>query len=333
MAARPMSNNGSGHTSSRSPPASVLSTVQGLRDWSASDPMPKRYRLVSMKKKLEKDQATIGKLTVAYEKITNDLTKVKQAAENRTQRHIVSSPGQEQKQKHKEEMKIQMALSEKQILIHQEIAAKEQKEKELLLEKHEYLQKLALDETTITSWKKTPETAEIGLSAQIKKLQNNEADMTKLIDSLRYQLELNNRTWEKKFAILKQSLHAIKDEMFLRQSLQRQPAHISRISINYAVDGPLGAVPGRRVSDVIRNHALIPNMPLPQIGEQPVSQVERTETQGDDSLAESNLADTGSDKFTGDDSQVLSDGEDLIGRISFLPSPPSSARSSRQSSQ
>nr|XP_033788777.1 uncharacterized protein C10orf67 homolog, mitochondrial [Geotrypetes seraphini] len=57
--------------------------------------------MVNVKKKLDKDQTTIVMLTAAYEKLTNDFTKEREAAINMNI-------------KHKKEMEIQMALSEKQ---------------------------------------------------------------------------------------------------------------------------------------------------------------------------------------------------------------------------
>ncbi|XP_048378186.1 uncharacterized protein C10orf67 homolog, mitochondrial isoform X3 [Stegostoma tigrinum] len=57
---------------------------------------------------------------------------------------------------------------------------------------------------------------------EFQKLKKIDEEQRKLIESLKNQLERTNRIWEKKFAILKQSYHAIKDEMYLRCSLQRQ---------------------------------------------------------------------------------------------------------------
>ncbi|XP_078056409.1 uncharacterized protein C10orf67, mitochondrial-like [Mustelus asterias] len=56
----------------------------------------------------------------------------------------------------------------------------------------------------------------------LEKLKKKEAIQDQLLESLHKQLDRTNRMWEKKFAIMKQSYHAIKDEMYLRCSLQRQ---------------------------------------------------------------------------------------------------------------
>ncbi|XP_029442902.1 uncharacterized protein C10orf67, mitochondrial-like [Rhinatrema bivittatum] len=168
-----------------------------------------------VKYQAEKDRVTIEKLTADQEKLLNDLA---------VERELVKSMLQTQK-----EVENRLQSAEKETLFQKECAAKSKKDKEILLEKQEHLQKLAAEDEDLLKSEKPLENAEI------RKHQKSEEEAKILINSLRYQLELNNRTWEKKFAILKQSLHAIKDEMFVRQTLQRQAANLNRVSISYAV--------------------------------------------------------------------------------------------------
>uniref|UniRef100_A0A8B9RM45 Si:dkey-188g12.1 n=1 Tax=Astyanax mexicanus TaxID=7994 RepID=A0A8B9RM45_ASTMX len=73
------------------------------------------------------------------------------------------------------------------------------------------------------------------LAEELEKLRNEEKSQKQHIDRLQKQIAMISRAWEKKFEILQQSFHAIKDEMFLRQSLQRQAAVLHQASVRYTV--------------------------------------------------------------------------------------------------
>lgn len=72
----------------------------------------------------------------------------------------------------------------------------------------------------------------------LKKLQKLEKKQKTEIERLKKELERVNRTWEIKVNVLKQTLHALKDESFLRTSLQRQAARLQQAAVMYASDGP-----------------------------------------------------------------------------------------------
>ncbi|XP_068727837.1 uncharacterized protein C10orf67, mitochondrial-like isoform X3 [Montipora capricornis] len=72
----------------------------------------------------------------------------------------------------------------------------------------------------------------------LKKLQKLEKKQKAEIERLKKELERVNRTWEIKVNVLKQTLHALKDESFLRTSLQRQAARLQQAAVMYASDGP-----------------------------------------------------------------------------------------------
>ncbi|XP_068790667.1 uncharacterized protein C10orf67 homolog, mitochondrial isoform X2 [Struthio camelus] len=60
------------------------------------------------------------------------------------------------------------------------------------------------------------------LTAENDKLKQYKGQQRQTTESLRETAEQSNIIWKKKFQILQKSLHAIKDEMFLRQTLQRR---------------------------------------------------------------------------------------------------------------
>ncbi|KAL3831869.1 hypothetical protein ACJMK2_023566 [Sinanodonta woodiana] len=89
------------------------------------------------------------------------------------------------------------------------------------------------------------------------KFRKVEERMKDEIQRLKREVERVNKTWEKKFAILQQSLHALKDESYLRQTLQRQSAALHHAAVSYSVDTPAGIIPSSKSSPLKR--------PLPEI--------------------------------------------------------------------
>ncbi|CAK8690565.1 unnamed protein product [Clavelina lepadiformis] len=59
------------------------------------------------------------------------------------------------------------------------------------------------------------------------------------IRTLRQRLAKSQKQWEKKFAILRASLHALKDESYIRLQLQKQAATLKYASISYGPEGPI----------------------------------------------------------------------------------------------
>lgn len=72
----------------------------------------------------------------------------------------------------------------------------------------------------------------------ILKLRTSEQYLKSDIARLNREIARTNETWEKKFDILKHSLHAIKDEMYLRQNLQKSSVNLAYASIAYTMDQP-----------------------------------------------------------------------------------------------
>lgn len=82
----------------------------------------------------------------------------------------------------------------------------------------------------------------------LRKLQKLEKKQQAEILRLQRELERVNKTWEMKVTILQQTLHALKDESFLRTSLQRQRqvARLQQAAVVYASDGPAVIVSERK---------------------------------------------------------------------------------------
>ncbi|XP_031409718.1 uncharacterized protein C10orf67 homolog, mitochondrial [Meleagris gallopavo] len=78
----------------------------------------------------------------------------------------------------------------------------------------------SLDKNLITHVAPEQQSAERSLTAENRKLKKGEGQERQTI--ARKKTEQSNAIWKKKFQIVQNSLHAIKDEMFLRQTLQRQ---------------------------------------------------------------------------------------------------------------
>ncbi|XP_056600529.1 uncharacterized protein C10orf67 homolog, mitochondrial [Triplophysa dalaica] len=98
----------------------------------------------------------------------------------------------------------------------------------------------------------------------LKELRKTEEGQKREIERLNKQLCTSNQVWEKKFEILRQSFHAIKDEMFLRQSLQRQEAILHNPSVSFAMDVP--CAPLQKSDSNLKRLGSTSVAPLPRIG-------------------------------------------------------------------
>ncbi|XP_073532608.1 uncharacterized protein C10orf67 homolog, mitochondrial isoform X2 [Phyllobates terribilis] len=263
----------------------------------------------AMRVRMEEDQRTIEKLSSDQEQLKVELENEKSAA---------TTLIQQQKEDMENTLKAKLAEKDE-----EQAQLQKKKEEKALLEIQRQKQELLLEEERLNKMKEKLETPKVDvnsvntdrerLQAQIAKLLSVHEDDAKTIERLQKELERLNKTWEKKFDILKQSFHAIKDEMFLRQSLHRQAMNLHRVSVSYMTDGALGAA----ATDLpVRNNSFLPSMPLPQIGEKPPAVVTRAEYP-------SNLMDASEqDVFTENELQVVSDTEEDLEGVPPLPPPP-----------
>ncbi|XP_016422558.1 uncharacterized protein C10orf67 homolog, mitochondrial [Sinocyclocheilus rhinocerous] len=107
---------------------------------------------------------------------------------------------------------------------------------------------------------------DIELVQKIKEHRQTEAMQKKEIERLSKQLCMSNQVWEKKFEILRQSFHAIKDEMFLRQTLQRQEAILHNASVSFAMDAPCSPRQKSPADSTFKRLGYSNMAPLPRIG-------------------------------------------------------------------
>ncbi|XP_036412751.1 uncharacterized protein C10orf67 homolog, mitochondrial [Colossoma macropomum] len=104
------------------------------------------------------------------------------------------------------------------------------------------------------------------LTEELEKLRQAERSQKQHIDRLEKKIAMTNEAWEKKFEILRQSFHAIKDEMFLRQSLQRQAASLHQASVNYAMKAPVSHQGQNPEEASFSRTCFSTKTPLPSIG-------------------------------------------------------------------
>uniref|UniRef100_A0A8C5MYU8 DUF4709 domain-containing protein n=1 Tax=Leptobrachium leishanense TaxID=445787 RepID=A0A8C5MYU8_9ANUR len=281
----------------------------------------------SMKQKLEKDQKTIEKLSSVQDHLRAELEEKsaviarlhqqKEEMENLLKTKLIEKEREQMRLKKEQESR----LREQEEKVLEDI----QKQKQLLMVETEQLKKMPQEAITPKVLKADVENASADnerLLAQIKKLMFIKEDNEKNIERLRKEIERVNKTWEKKFEILKHSFHAIKDEMFLRQSLHRQTMNLHRVSLSYLEDGRLAAAPTRLPT---KYNIGFTTLPLPQIGAKPLSPTQMTHfTESYTGLAEE-------DMFTNDELQVVSDATegDVEGFPAFLPPLPASVTNNR----
>ncbi|XP_062515104.1 myosin-4-like [Corticium candelabrum] len=81
-----------------------------------------------------------------------------------------------------------------------------------------------------------------GAVAALKQLQKIEKEQKAEIARLKCELDRQEKTWQIKFAVLQRTLHAVKDESYIRASLHRQSTRLHHATVAYARDIPQGVV-------------------------------------------------------------------------------------------
>eukprot|EP00118_Oscarella_pearsei_P010719 m.67499 g.67499 ORF g.67499 m.67499 type:complete len:168 (+) comp35451_c0_seq12:1070-1573(+) len=80
-----------------------------------------------------------------------------------------------------------------------------------------------------------------GAVFELKRLQKSDKEQKERIIRLQAELERVNKMWQVKFAVLQRTLHAVKNESYLRANLQRQSARLHHATVTYAHDAPYPA--------------------------------------------------------------------------------------------
>ncbi|XP_053876667.1 uncharacterized protein C10orf67 homolog, mitochondrial isoform X6 [Malaclemys terrapin pileata] len=225
-----------------------------------------------MQLKMEKDEKTVQKLIEAQEKIKMELEK---------ERSLNQSVLKEQKDI---ETKVEKKLSD----LKEKIPALKEKDTKKKKETVKSGSEITVPHESRESQKgyhkqqqkKSPsykEAEKRALLAEIEKLKISEDQEKQHIQSLKNEVEQINRSWAKKFQILKKSLHAIKDEMFLRHTLYRQAAAFNHASLNQPYAVPLYIETGARQINERRGGLYFPFSPLPQIRSESTAAMEETD--------------------------------------------------------
>ena len=69
------------------------------------------------------------------------------------------------------------------------------------------------------------------------------AELEKSLEKSRREIEKINRNWEKRFRILRTSMHEIKNESFVRRRLEYQPMALHTAKMNYRAGLTLSSCP------------------------------------------------------------------------------------------
>uniref|UniRef100_A0A4W5LXA5 Si:dkey-188g12.1 n=1 Tax=Hucho hucho TaxID=62062 RepID=A0A4W5LXA5_9TELE len=225
------------------------------------------HNLKDVKVKLEDEKKALQKMTSDY-----DHLKVQLSIEKDTARKKMKSL----KQELEKEIQIieDLRKSEKHAVekeVNEKLSAEKEKQKREILAEEAALKAQAAEKQPVF------QVAEGGeeLIQQLNELKKMETLQKQDIEKLQKQLFRCNRIWEKKFEILKASFHAIKDEMYLRQTLQRQAASLQHASVNYMMDSA-----GSYQSPVYKGFKMpssyATGTPLPNIGTGGFQKIDRT---------------------------------------------------------
>ncbi|XP_052096165.1 inner centromere protein A-like isoform X3 [Mytilus californianus] len=263
---------------------------------------------------------------IKSDKINKDLENTKKAAENEKASSEKLMDKQRAEMERMFQQKLQKAQEEAEANAQRESIAQQSAEKDKVKLLQD--QKKLLEEQLAKERKKNQEKAE--MDTDIDKYIKNEKRLKEEIERLKREIERVHRTWEKKFAILQQSLHALKDESYIRQTLQRQAAALHHAAVSYAVDTPMGILPTNKINSPIKK-PVIPDIgrgrqqPQPQPAQgQPLNVGGVLGEKDYISYTVSAPSGRGTAMFSVDENQVMSEGEDdLPVDVQPLPDPPS----------
>ncbi|XP_076095217.1 uncharacterized protein LOC143065496 isoform X14 [Mytilus galloprovincialis] len=289
-----------------------------------------------LNQELDQEKMKFDKLIHQRRKINKDLENTKKAAENEKAssekltfkdiRQFTKMDKQRAEMERMFQQKLQKAQEEAEANAQRESIAQQSAEKDKVKLLQD--QKKLLEEQLAKERKKNQEKAE--MDTDIDKYVKNEKRLKEEIERLKRETERVHRTWEKKFAILQQSLHALKDESYIRQTLQRQAAALHHAAVSYAVDTPMGILPTSKINSPIKK-PVIPDIgrgrqqPPPQPSQgQPLNVGGVLGEKDYISYTVSAPSGRGTAMFSVDENQVMSEGEDdLPVDVQPLPDPPS----------
>ncbi|XP_052681510.1 uncharacterized protein C10orf67, mitochondrial-like isoform X7 [Crassostrea angulata] len=294
---------------------------------------------------LEKEKIMVEQLKYEADETKKLAEKEKQSSKNQMALEAEALLAkQKQEMQRMMEEQIRRAKEEAENAKHEE--AKSLKEAEssklkLLMDQKKLLEQELMQAPSFTQYHKSERkknNTKTQEEVDVEKYRKVEQKLRDEILRLKKEIERIHRTWEKKFAILQQSLHALKDESYIRQTLQRQAAALHHAAVSYAVDTPVGIVPQKQQS--YPRKPVIPDIPKkPPPNTTPAMNV-NTSAGGMGVFDKDYISYTvsapsgrGTAMLSVDENQVMSDGEQMPEDVEHIPPPPSRRRDSPEDRQ
>nr|XP_034308652.1 uncharacterized protein C10orf67, mitochondrial isoform X3 [Crassostrea gigas] len=294
---------------------------------------------------LEKEKIMVEQLKYEADETKKLAEKEKQSSKNQMALEAEALLAkQKQEMQRMMEEQIRRAKEEAENAKHEE--AKSLKEAEssklkLLMDQKKLLEQELMQAPSFTQYHKSERkknNTKTQEEVDVEKYRKVEQKLKDEILRLKKEIERIHRTWEKKFAILQQSLHALKDESYIRQTLQRQAAALHHAAVSYAVDTPVGIVPQKQQS--YPRKPVIPDIPKkPPPNTTPAMNV-NTSAGGMGVFDKDYISYTvsapsgrGTAMLSVDENQVMSDGEQMPEDVEHIPPPPSRRRDSQEDRQ
>nr|XP_034308659.1 uncharacterized protein C10orf67, mitochondrial isoform X10 [Crassostrea gigas] len=293
---------------------------------------------------LEKEKIMVEQLKYEADETKKLAEKEKQSSKNQMALENSDLAKQKQEMQRMMEEQIRRAKEEAENAKHEE--AKSLKEAEssklkLLMDQKKLLEQELMQAPSFTQYHKSERkknNTKTQEEVDVEKYRKVEQKLKDEILRLKKEIERIHRTWEKKFAILQQSLHALKDESYIRQTLQRQAAALHHAAVSYAVDTPVGIVPQKQQS--YPRKPVIPDIPKkPPPNTTPAMNV-NTSAGGMGVFDKDYISYTvsapsgrGTAMLSVDENQVMSDGEQMPEDVEHIPPPPSRRRDSQEDRQ
>ncbi|XP_071959250.1 uncharacterized protein [Antedon mediterranea] len=259
----------------------------------------------NLSRALEKERVKVEQLSAELEQAKSsanaELSYLKKNAEK--QRQNLEKELQEKMQSGRDEL-LQLARK------HANEQQKLEEEKNRLKSAHRKTSEILIQKEVEQTKSTQESTDEISKLKRLKKFHENE------IGRLQRELSRSIKSWEKKFTILQKSMYAIKDESYLRQTLQKQAATLHHASVQYSSDTHMGIVPAPQLPP--NSPMKAPSYPLPGIGRHGGNVVRDTTTP----FTMSPPPNRGVDFFSTGESQIVEpDEETEIDEMGILPLP------------
>ncbi|XP_077978479.1 uncharacterized protein LOC144433942 isoform X1 [Glandiceps talaboti] len=270
-----------------------------------------------LNKELEKERVTIQQMLSEKEELM---------ARSENDKAAIKRQLEKQKMEVEREMQEKLLKAKDEVLNLAKKNADEMQRREE--EKHRLLTEQKKAQEALMAKEKEEALKDNKSDEDLARLRKLEKVLKQEVAKLKRELDRTNRTWEKKFAILQQSLHAIKDESYLRQTLQKQAATLAHASVTYAADAPVGIMPtGNQAmtgppplpGKTPRRGGPPPQQPLPAIGK---AQIQAREIMSAYTITPPPQG-RGYASFTVEESQIVDPNEEIdFDGIMPLPSPP-----------